>query len=73
VVVQIMTKAKELKLRCYVCGKSIDLSGFALVSMSTFEVDRAFVVHSERCLAQVEDDSQSILVCRRAGKSKEIE
>lgn len=66
-----MTKAKELKLRCYVCGKSIDLSNFALVSMSTFEVDRAFVIHSEGCLAQVEDDSQSILVCRRSKGSRQ--
>ena len=60
-----MTKTKELKLRCYVCGKSIDPTDFALASMSTVEVDRAFVLHTGDCLAQVEEDSQIVVVCRR--------
>lgn len=66
-----MTKEKKLKLRCYVCGKSIDPWEIALVSMSTFEVDRVFVLHGGDCLAQVEEDSQSLIVCHRTkGESK---
>lgn len=65
--------SKELKLRCYVCGKNIDLSDFALVSMSTVEVDRAFVLHSEDCLAQVEDDGASVVVCRRSQEGRQAQ
>ena len=52
---------EKLKLRCYVCGKP--LSGqVALVSMSRTEVDRAFVVHPEACLEQVEEDNTTLVL-----------
>lgn len=59
---------KKLDLRCYVCGKEISFSRFALVSPSTFTVDRVFVVHDEDCLADVAEDQASLIVGATARK-----
>ena len=37
---------KKLKLRCYCCGESF-AGAFALVSQSSSEVDRAFIMKAE--------------------------
>lgn len=53
---------EKIKLRCYVCGKDIDLKEFAIVSPGTTAVDRAFFVHSEGCLEDVGEDQPSVVV-----------
>ena len=55
----------KIKLRCYVCGKDIDLNEFALVSAGRVEVDRVFVVHAGDCLADVSEDQPSVVVGSR--------
>lgn len=49
-------------LRCYVCGKEIDLHEFAIVSPGTLAVDRAFFVHVGDCLAEVSEDQPNFVV-----------
>jgi hypothetical protein len=56
------TKTGKPNLRCYVCGKEIDLHEFAIVSSGVLVVDRAFFVHVGECLSEVEDDQPSVVV-----------
>jgi len=53
----------KLKLRCYVCGESIDpQQEFTLISPSPNEVDRVFVAHSGDCKEDVADDHPHVVV-----------
>ena len=49
-----MKEDKELKCYCYVCGKRKLKGEFALWSLSE-EVDRVFIVCSDRCIKRMQD------------------
>lgn len=54
---------KDLKLRCYVCGKDIiPQLEIALISPSPVEVDRVFVAHGGDCLEDVGEDQPHLIV-----------
>ena len=53
---------KKIELRCYVCGKDINLKRFAIISPGYTAVDRAFFAHEDRCLEQADEDQPSVIV-----------
>lgn len=52
-----------MKLRCYCCGESLDVSRVALVTMQYGEVDRVFVFKPDH-VERVDDEAPHELVDR---------